>query len=145
MQNCNEIIPYLFLGNRSSIDVPNMQFSLLVNCTEDVKFPAYQAEFIRLSVKDDPYQSTTMYNLIVAQNVLDKIHSYVVNKKPVLVYCGQGSQRSCAVVACYLIKYYGSSPEYAIQFIKSKHPMAFFGNINFIQTIGMVSASSYNN
>jgi protein-tyrosine phosphatase len=46
-----------------------------------------------------------------------------------------GQQRSCAVVACYLIKYYNLTPQEAIDFIKLKRPIAFFGNVNFLQTI----------
>jgi protein-tyrosine phosphatase len=46
-----------------------------------------------------------------------------------------GMQRSCAVVACYLIKYHGMDPIQAIDYIKSKRPFAFFGQVNFIDAI----------
>jgi protein-tyrosine phosphatase len=59
-----------------------------------------------------------MFNLIKKTNILEKIHQYLLDKKSVLVCCGQGSQRSCAIVVCYLIKY--------------------FGNVNFINTIQMI-------
>ena len=44
-------------------------------------------------------------------------------------------QRSCAVCACYLIKYHKMKPNEAINYIKSKRPIAFFGNVNLLSTI----------
>ena len=60
---------------------------------------------------------------------------YIRNKRSVLVHCSMGIQRSCALVACYLVKYNGWTPTEAINYIKSKRPIAFFGNINFLETI----------
>ena len=54
---------------------------------------------------------------------------------PVLVHCYAGMQRSCAVVACYLIRYHNMNPQEAINFIKSKRSIAFAGRVNFIKTI----------
>jgi protein-tyrosine phosphatase len=44
-------------------------------------------------------------------------------------------QRSCALVACYLIKYHNMKPIDAINYIKSKRRIAFFGNVNLLSTI----------
>lgn len=44
-------------------------------------------------------------------------------------------QRSCALCACYLIKYHKMKPIEAINYIKSKRPIAFFGNVNLLSTI----------
>jgi protein-tyrosine phosphatase len=63
-----------------------------------------------------------------------------MNKKPVLVHCFAGMQRSCAVVACYLIKYYNITPLDAINFIKKKRNVAFFGGVNFMRTLEMFYA-----
>jgi protein-tyrosine phosphatase len=46
-----------------------------------------------------------------------------------------GMQRSCALATCYLIKYYNMDYIQAINFIKLKRPIAFFGNINLLSTI----------
>jgi hypothetical protein len=40
-------------------------------------------------------------------------------------------QRSCAVVACYLMKYYDITPYTAICHIKMKRSCAFRGGVNF--------------
>jgi protein-tyrosine phosphatase len=71
------------------------------------------------------------------KNVLEKIYEHVSNKKPVLVHCHAGMQRSCAVVACYLIKYNYMEPTSAIQFIRFKRPIAFFGQVNFQSAIDL--------
>jgi protein-tyrosine phosphatase len=60
-----------------------------------------------------------------------------MNNKPVLVHCKNGMQRSCGVVACYLIKYNYMTPIDAIQFIRYKRPIAFFGNVNFQEAIDL--------
>jgi protein-tyrosine phosphatase len=60
------------------------------------------------------------------------IFSNIENKRSVLVHCSMGIQRSCTVVACYLIKYYKMTPGEAIKCIKSKRPIAFFWKCKFI-------------
>ena len=73
--------------------------------------------------------------LINTTNILNTIHKKVLNKEPVLVHCSAGRQRSCAVVACYLIRFYNMTPLEAVDYIKSKRKVAFFGAINFSNTI----------
>ena len=46
-----------------------------------------------------------------------------------------GQQRSCAVIACYLIKYNNMNAHTAIEYCKKKRQMAFFGQVNFMDTI----------
>jgi protein-tyrosine phosphatase len=69
------------------------------------------------------------------KNVLEKIHYSIMSEEPVLVHCFAGMQRSCTVVACYLMKYYYMTPYDAIMYIQSKRPVAFFGNVNFLHAI----------
>ena len=66
------------------------------------------------------------------------MHEKIKNRENVLVHCFAGAQRSCAIVACYLITYYKVTPNDVIDFIKSRRRVAFFGGSNFIQTINMV-------
>ncbi|GLB34489.1 putative dual specificity phosphatase, catalytic domain [Lyophyllum shimeji] len=58
----------------------------------------------------------------------------------VLVHCGEGVSRSVAVVAAYLIKEYGWSPEEAVEFIKSKRGVAD-PNQGFVQQLGEYARS----
>jgi hypothetical protein len=46
-----------------------------------------------------------------------------------------GQQLSCAVIACYLIKYNNMDAHTAIEYCKKKRQMAFFGQVNFMDTI----------
>lgn len=53
----------------------------------------------------------------------------------VLVHCIQGISRSTSVVAAYLVASQGCSPTEAIDFIKSKHPIAE-PNFGFVKQLG---------
>lgn len=131
----SKILNFLFIGNKKGADLYGNNYEMVVNCTPDLPNP--NVNCIRLSVKDDPYQASYMYQLILENNVLEKIHSVISNNKNVLVFCGQGQQRSCCVVACYLVKYHNMSPLEAITYIKKCRPEAFFCKVNFIDTIKM--------
>ncbi len=148
MQDMNEIIPFLFLGNRKSLELHHNKFSMIINCTPDIPFPdSYNScnsceNCIRLCVKDDPFESVKLYQLIKETNVLEQIHNKIINSQNVLVHCSMGVQRSCAVVGCYLIKYYNLTPNEAIKYIKTKRPIAFFGQVNFRDTLEVIYKNS---
>ena len=80
------------------------------------------------------FQSTTPLD----PRVLDEMHNTLQNKKSVLVHCHQGIQRSCAITACYLVKYHNMTPNRAIEYIKSKRNVAFYYGANFKKTIDTV-------
>ena len=42
-----------------------------------------------------------------------------------------GRQRSCAIVAAYLMRYHNYHIDDAIHYIKTKRPYAFFISVNF--------------
>ena len=131
-----EIINYLYLGNSKSLEYS--KFDLIINCTKEnqVPFPThYPTECIRIPIRDDPSEYNNLLQILLNTDVLEQIHNQITNKKKVLVHCLMGQQRSCAVVACYLIKYRNLTPEESINFIISKRPIAFFGAVNFLQTI----------
>ena len=92
-------------------------------------------ECIRIPVDDTPDESESMMLHIIDLSVLERINEAIVNDQSVLVHCYAGMQRSCAVIVCYLIKYYGITPQTAIEHVKKNRPMAFFGGVNFMQTI----------
>ena len=135
MNDYDEIVPYLFIGNENAALEYGNNFELVVNCTPDVEFPEKCKKRVRLPVDDHPKLAKKMYEYILETNVLEKIHTEVKNKKPVLVHCHVGMQRSCGVVACYLVKYYNVSPKYAVDYIKAHRPIAFKYGVNFEETI----------
>lgn len=132
----DKIAENLYIGNRHALESYN-QFELIVNCTKetDVKFPPNCTKCVRIPIDDTPDESEHLLQQIENTNILQKIHTKILNKKPVLVHCSAGRQRSCAVVACYLIQYHDMTPIQTIDYIKSKRPEAFFGSVNFANTI----------
>jgi protein tyrosine/serine phosphatase len=136
MQDYNKIINNLYLGNKNSLESYNLhKYSLIINCTPDI--PMFEAckNSIRLPVKDDPYESDKLYTLIYDTSVLNIIDETLKKEEKVLIHCSMGIQRSCAIVACYLIVYNSMTPIAAITYIRHKRPIAFFGQVNFIKTI----------
>lgn len=139
MQECDEIIKNLYIGNRKTIEFDPNRFDFIVNCTPDIQ--TIHNNYVRISIKDDPTECNKLLDLINKTKILEQIHEYITKGKKVLVFCGQGIQRSCTVVACYLMKYYNLTPDNTITYIKSKHKIAFFGQVNFMNAINMF----YNN
>jgi protein-tyrosine phosphatase len=131
----NKILEHLYLGNKEASEKYGYQFQLVVNCTPDIKFHKDCKFCIRLPVNDLPEESKKLLKLIEDTHVLEHIHASILAKKDVLVHCYAGAQRSCATVACYLMKYHGVNPNEAINYIKSRRNVAFFGNVNFRDTI----------
>ena len=95
-------------------------------------------QYINLPVHDSPDECDNLLKMINETRILEKIHHALQKNKPVLVHCFAGMQRSCALVACYLIKYHHMTPNEAIDFIKTKRPIAFFGQVNFIETLNNI-------
>jgi len=139
MNSYDKIIETLYIGNINALR-DYKKFDLIVNCTNEVPLPPNEIidknkECIRLPLNDTPQESDKLLSMMIQSNILEKIHQYIREKKPVLVHCYAGMQRSCATVACYLIKYYDMTPIQAIDFIKSKRPVAFPNQVNFIKTL----------
>ena len=133
----DETIKNLFIGNKLSADNYSEKFSLVVNCSKDIPFSDKCKQGIRISVNDNGEDTdiNALLNYMLNTNALEQIHNKLTNNEPVLVHCFAGMQRSCSVVACYLIKYRNATPQQAIDFIKSKRRIAFFGNVNFMRTL----------
>lgn len=128
----DEIVENLFVGGAGAAN-NRYGFSLIVNCTKnsDISFPTECKHRIRINIDDSPKDHDKLFRLIEESRALDEIHSALRRGEKVLVHCFAGSQRSCAVVACYLIKYYSIPVNHAIEYIKQKRPIAFYGNVNF--------------
>jgi protein-tyrosine phosphatase len=133
----NIIVENLLLGNKKSSETYGDRMYFVVNCTKDIKLPTNCKESVRIPIDDLPSEADKLLYYMLRTNILQKIHLNITNKKPVLVHCFAGMQRSCAVVACYLISYYNVTPLMAIKYIKQRRRVAFFGGVNFIKTLEM--------
>ena len=130
----NKIATFLYLGNIHSLKDQD-KFYLIVNCTKHIPLASKCKKTIRITVDDHPTECDNMMKYMNDTHVLKKIHDCRMNQQPVLIHCHAGMQRSAAIVACYLIHFYKMTPDEAIKFIKSKRPIAFYPQANFIKVI----------
>ena len=130
----DEILDHLFLGSAAALR-EKKQFSMIVNCTKEIRFPKYCTNCVRMSVNDDPGNSSLLLKAINDSRIVEQMHLSISKKEDVLVHCFAGIQRSCTIVACYLIKYHDMNPLEAIKYIQTKRPIAFMDHVNFLSTI----------
>ena len=131
MSSYNEIVNKLYLGSASALIHKGM-FALIVNCTKSLTGAPGS---IRVPIDDDESECGNLIKLLRETNVLERINVALSKGQTVLVHCYAGVQRSCAVVACYLIRYHQMTPESAIAFIKSKREVAFDDAPTFLAAI----------
>ena len=114
-------------------------YDIYINCTSDKPFIVDKINF-RLSVEDngDLRQYKILYDLLIKDNfyIYKSIDTFLEQNKKICIFCNQGRQRSCAVYVCYLI-YKGYSIKDAINILQENKKDAFFGNVNFMDTINM--------
>ena len=130
----NKIIENLYIGSAAALQ-DREHFALIVNCTKDIPLPKNHTNVIRIPVDDDVAESDIFASMICDTNVLERIHYHLFHKKPVLVHCYAGTQRSCALVAGYLKKYCHMNVDEAIGLIKAKRSGAFDDEVRFISII----------
>lgn len=131
--NYNKFINHLYLGN----SIPTSSFfHLIVNCTHEIPFSNYCESRVRIPVNDDPEDNKKMIQLILQTNVLQKIHTCVLQEKNVLVHCsGEEPQRSFVIIACYLIHYCKYTPRQVFEYIHKKYTILFMDDIHFSTSI----------
>ena len=118
----HKIIEYLYLGSANALKQTEHVFSLIVNCTRDGEIPIkpkLSTTAIRVSINDDPKESDKLLTILKDLNVLEQINTHIQNQQNVLVHCMMGMQRSCAVVACYFMKYFDQTPAEAIKYVQT--------------------------
>lgn len=136
----HEIIPGLWLGNRNAAHDLDWQreknINVIFNCTKDIPIKQGVAQkYFRVPL-DDNLQEEEIRNLeLWAWETSFKIAKELEAGNRVLVHCAAGVQRSAAVVAIYLVAKYRVTTDEAIQYIKSRRPIAFYGNANFYNSI----------
>ena len=127
---------HLYIGdvrdskNKTFFDEKNI--SMVVNCTPNIINSFTETcEYFRIPVKDDMHEDSYRLMFETFTEVTEKIHEALENGKNVLVNCVMGQQRSCAVVAAYLLRYYRGTYSETVAYVKKYRREAFFGNVNF--------------
>lgn len=136
----HEILPGLWLGNRSASQDINWlklhQIDTIFNCTKDIPFVQNGPKRLFRIPLDDNLEPDELRNLeLWSWEVAYKLAKERAAGNHVLVHCFAGVQRSAATIAIYLVSTYRCTTEEAIQYIKSKRPIAFYGNVNFFPSI----------
>jgi protein-tyrosine phosphatase len=132
----HEIIPNLYIGDGKSMYQKfflTKKKIIVINATKHIKFNKKIKSSLnyRLSINDDLTRNSNQLLYNELDNVTKLINDFLNKNYTVLVHCAAGRQRSCSIVAAYLMKYKNFSLNDAIYFIKTKRPFAFFANVNF--------------
>lgn len=126
----NEIIPNIYIGNIYAALYNSDDFDVIVNCSKNLPFPNNKNNIkIRVPV-DDKYvfKCDEFLNYL---DVIDTIKEYYNNNKKILIHCQFGIQRSSALTTIFLIKELGLEKEKAIELVKSQRNISFFPYNNF--------------
>jgi protein tyrosine/serine phosphatase len=124
----HEILPGLWLGDfraaRNGEFLKQHSFVAVFNCTKDLPFHEGNWNKYRVPV-DDNLQQVEIRNMALYS--FEAVYQLCLELKrgPVLVHCAAGMQRSAAIVAMYIIATSKYKIENAIEYVKSKRPIAF--------------------
>ena len=153
--NADEIIPRLWLGNvRASQDEDFIQrenIDVIFNCTKDLPF-LYEERRYSSTTKDLPFMFNMpkQYRVPVDDNLQEeeirnielwspeiahKLLTMYNKGHTILVHCYAGMQRSAACVAILLIALKHIRAEDAMNYIRSRRPVAFQPRANFGRAI----------
>lgn len=133
--NADQILPNVWLGNLKAAQDPvflrNAGIQVVFNCTKDAPFHSSIRRRYRIPV-DDNLQEQEIRNLeLWSYEIVYKMLQEYKQKRPLLVHCHAGMQRSPAVVAMFLMTLYRISTDQAKAFIKKERPIVFFPQANF--------------
>jgi predicted protein tyrosine phosphatase len=139
MSDVYEIAPNLYLGDFGAARTAyrdRFPTAFVVNATKDLAMlPEDAADGLRIPVDDNGTTAAVLGMLQALPAACDAIAAALAERRAVIVHCLAGQQRSPAVIAAYLMRERGWSPEEAVRFVRFKKPDAFFWSVNFQQTL----------
>lgn len=125
-----EIFPHVYLASFEDAKEFAGSNVFIINCTKDLPMVSTTGGGTRLYVDDHPSSEQTM------SEMLPLMVRYIESAgKDVVVHCFAGQQRSATVVAAYVMRQTGWTPEQTVEFIKSKKPDAFLGGVHFMDSL----------
>ena len=133
--HADQILPRLWLGNsRAAADDEWLRatgITAVFNCTKNLPFSTVPPVQWRVPVDDNlEPEEIRNFELWAPELTLRLMGEYKAGHT-ILVHCMAGMQRSAAAVACFLIAWHMMPPETAMQYIRSRRPVAFFPSANF--------------
>lgn len=135
-----EIINRLYLGKKDDIKKNKIEFyniNCIINCTKDLPFDesCKNISTLRIPIDDNNSKDTIVSFLKILPITIKKIDRAINNNKSVLVCCQKARQRSCTVIAAYLIWKKCMTPNEAILFIKGKKWDAFIFKASYYDVL----------
>ena len=139
--HANEVLPRLWLGDyHASQDETFLRgnhIDVVFNCTKDLPFSRVVSKLYRIPL-DDNLEEVEIRNAgLWAGEIAMKIHQHYKAGDRILVHCMAGRQRSAASIAMFMILYTGDRTENIIKYMRSKRPVAFLPQPNFLKSIQM--------
>jgi len=136
VDNANQIIPRLWLGNFNSSQDANFlkqnRITVVVNCTKDLPFLKLPGVFkYRVPVHDNLEMVEILSMIGWIEKVLPLIDQHYQKGRTILIHCAAGMQRSAIITLSYLYKYHTHNAGEALYAIKSRRPIAFTPFMNF--------------
>jgi protein-tyrosine phosphatase len=130
LNNYDEIIPNIYIGNIWSSFINHKDFDVVVNLTKDLGFsPNCNNIHFRIPV-DDNYifknQDITNYF-----SIIDKLIELYKNNKKILIHCRFGIQRSAFFTQILIMKLLNLTKLESYHLIKSKRKICFLPYHNF--------------
>ena len=123
------IIPGIWIGDSDdAFNLNQLKYNcihIIINVSNEIRNDfLYHTLYINDSTEDIPKMTQ------ILPNITDIIHDYLKNNKVILVHCTAGSQRSCTLIAAYLMKYKKFTYQKAIDYICKKRNIAFSYGFN---------------
>lgn len=135
----HHILDNIYIGDCYSIQdnfFINQKKVLVINATKEVPFNRnLKSVNFRIPINDDLRTKSINMLYQVLDMFADIIKKYKDEGYVILVHCMAGRQRSCSIVAAYLMKYYNKDLDTTIKIIKKRRAFAFFGNVNFFPAL----------
>jgi hypothetical protein len=137
--HANLILPRLWLGDKKSSTDPDFLraagITTVFNATKDLPFSPLVQRKYRVPV-DDNLQPAEIKNMAEwSPEIVYKVVNEYKNGSVILIHCYAGMQRSAAIMAMVLIALSGHPASQVIPYIRSRRQVAFFPDVNFLQSI----------
>lgn len=130
LNNYDEIIPNIFIGNIWSSFINYNDFDVIVNLTKDLAFsPNCKNIHFRIPIDDNYiFKNQDITNYL---SIIDKLLELYKSKKKILIHCRFGVQRSAFLTQILLIKILKLTKLESYNLIKSKRKICFLPYHNF--------------